>query len=105
MRRYRAETLEQTDVSFSWPIAGDWRLAARHTYSLRDDRSLDSLVGLEYQTCCYALRASYREYVASNSGDTNTAIYLQLELKGLTQIGSGFTNLLPDEWTQNDWYE
>jgi len=103
--RYRAETLEQTDVSFSWPIAGDWRLAARHTYSLRDDKSLDSLIGLEYQTCCYAIRASYREYVASNSGDTNTAIYLQLELKGLTQIGSGFSNLLPDEWTQNDWYE
>lgn len=93
--RYRRDLLEQSDVSFSWPIGGNWRLAARSRYSIRESNSLDHLAGLEYETCCWALRASYRRYILSNSGDYNSGVYLQLELKGLSRIGTGYTGLLP----------
>lgn len=93
--RYRRDLLEQSDVSVSWPIRGNWRLAARSRYSIRESESLDTLSGLEYETCCWAIRASYRRYILTNSGEFNSGIYLQLELKGLTRIGTGYSGLLP----------
>lgn len=93
--RYRSNVLEQTDVSFSTPVSGRWRLAGRSRYSVKEKQSLESLGGIEYETCCWAVRTSYRRFIASASGDYSSGIYLQLELKGLTKIGTGFQEMLP----------
>lgn len=93
--RYRQNILEQLDFAASLPVIQQWRLATRLRYSLRDSSPLDSLLGVEYDTCCYALRASYRRFIATTAGEYNTGIYIQLELKGLTRIGTGFDKLLP----------
>lgn len=93
--RYRRDLLEQADVAASFPLGGSWRLAGRSRYSLRDSQPLDNLAGFEYETCCYAVRTSYRRYIATTAGEYNSGIYLQLELKGLTRIGAGFDGLLP----------
>lgn len=101
--RYRRGLLEQTDVAVSWPLTGALRIAARSRYSLDDKQSREAFAGLEYQTCCWAIRTSYRRYIASSDGDFNSGIYLQLELKGLTRIGAGFNGLLPlDEGEDED---
>lgn len=93
--RYRRDLLEQADVTASLPLFGGWRGAVRSRYSIDDDAPLDTLAGLEYETCCYALRASYRRYIANTAGEYNRGLYLQIELKGLTRIGSDFDGLLP----------
>jgi LPS-assembly protein len=93
--RYRQNILEQSDVIASLPLFERWRVAGRWRYSVADNRTLDLLTGIEYETCCWALRTSYRRYVASTSGQFNSGVYVQLELKGLTRIGTGFTGLLP----------
>lgn len=93
--RYRQNILEQTDMIASLPLFNQWRVAGRWRYSIANSRSLDALAGIEYDTCCWALRTSYRRYIASASGKYNSAIYLQLELKGLARIGGGFDGLLP----------
>ncbi|HEX4871521.1 MAG TPA: LPS-assembly protein LptD [Nevskiaceae bacterium] len=95
--RYRREVLEQTDLSAAWPLGTQWRVAARSRYSLKERQSLDHFAGVEYATCCWALTASYRRYIADSSGDFNSGVYLQLDLKGLTRIGSGGFTLLPLE--------
>lgn len=95
--RYRRGQLEQADLSGSAPIAGAWRVAARLRNSLRDDRMLDTLFGLEYDTCCWALRTSYRRTLVNSRGEFNSGVYLQLELKGLTRFGTGFDELLPTD--------
>ncbi len=100
--RYRRDILEQADVSLSLPVTGSWRIAARSRYSLADNQSLESLAGVEYETCCWAVRGSWRRYIASTDGDYNSGVYFQLELKGLTRIGSGFSNLLPTEDDDSD---
>ncbi|MGH8540600.1 MAG: LPS-assembly protein LptD, partial [Stenotrophobium sp.] len=96
---YRQSVLEQTDAILSTPVYGPWRTAARWRYSIADHRTLESLIGVEYETCCWALRTSYRRYIANINGQYNSGIYLQLELKGLSRIGSGFDGLLPLDQT------
>ncbi|HUP91079.1 MAG TPA: LPS assembly protein LptD [Solimonas sp.] len=95
--RYRKDTLEQADLSGSTPLLDRWRLAWRWRYSLKDSQSIDTVGGVEYETCCWALRTSYRRYIADTDGTYNSGLYLQLELKGLARIGSGFPGLLPQE--------
>ena len=93
--RYRRDLLEQADMTLVQPISGRWRLAGRWRYSLAERRSLEALVGAEYETCCWSARASWRRHLASSAGDFSSSIYLQLELKGLGRLGAGFQNLLP----------
>ncbi|ROH92054.1 LPS-assembly protein LptD [Stagnimonas aquatica] len=95
--RFRQGLLEQTDLSLSAPVSSAWRLAGRLRRSLRDNRSLDALAGVEYETCCWALRGSYRRYLVNSAGEFNSGVYLQLELKGLSRFGAGFDELLPGD--------
>ncbi len=89
------EPLEQVDLSASTPLYGPLSLLGRWRYSREDDRTLEALGGLEYQTCCWALRTAYRRYQFNTDQDYTTGVYVQLELKGLTRIGAGFEALLP----------
>ncbi len=94
--RFRENLLEQTDVTASTPLYGGFSAIGRWRYSIRDASSLDAIASLQYETCCWALRTSYRRYVADTQGRFNTGVYLQLELKGLARIGSGLVNLFPE---------
>jgi len=85
--RFRSELIEQFDVSAAWPITQQWRGFARWVYSTREDRTLDQFVGIEYSSCCWAVRVLTRRYVSSRTGDSDTSIGLQLELKGLSSVG------------------
>jgi Organic solvent tolerance protein OstA len=93
--RYRQGLLQQTDASFSTPISGPWRLAGRMRYSLRYHNSLDSFLGVQYQTCCWAISTAWRRYLATANGEYASGVFFQFELRGLTSIGSGFQRLLP----------
>jgi LPS-assembly protein len=85
--RFRRDLLEQFDVSTAWPITPQWRAFARWVYSISEQKSLDQFVGLEYASCCWALRVVGRKYVSSRTGSSDTSIGLQLELKGLSSVG------------------
>lgn len=89
----RAET-EQLDVSVRWPVGDAWRVSARWNYSLDADVSLESLLALEYDSCCYALRFAARRYIADDNEDHDTSVYLQLVLKGLAPLGQNYGRVL-----------
>ena len=93
--RFFSGILRQADVSFSTPIVDRWRIAARVRYNLLDDEIQDSFLGLEYQTCCWAVRGTYRRYISTTNGTFDSGVYFQLDLKGLSRIGTGFQDLLP----------
>jgi LPS-assembly protein len=95
--RYRRDQLEQTDLIAITPVYKAISTAARWRYSIRDNETLDTYVGLRYDTCCWAVDVAARRYISDSKGTFNTGIYLQLELKGLGQIGSGFPNLRVDD--------
>ena len=85
--RLQRDSIEQFDVSAAWPISREWRGFGRWVYSMRESKTLDQFIGLEYGSCCWALRLITRRYVGSRTGDTDTSIGLQLELKGLSSVG------------------
>ena len=85
--RFRRDLLEQVDVSGAWPINSQWRGFARWVYSLQEDKTLDQFLGVEYSSCCWAVRLVTRRFISSRSGGAETSIGLQLELKGLSSVG------------------
>jgi len=92
--RYRRDTLEEFDVSAAWPIAGRWNAIGQYNYSILDRKTLQTLVGAEYATCCWAIRASAGRYLATRTGDFDTAFSLQLILKGFGSADSAADRLL-----------
>ncbi|MGQ0619076.1 MAG: LPS-assembly protein LptD [Panacagrimonas sp.] len=95
--RYRRDLLEQADFSFLSPVYGPFKLAGRTRFSLADSHSRENYVGIEYGTCCWALRTSYRRFISDSEGNFDNGVYVQLELKGLARIGGGQQDLLPSE--------
>jgi LPS-assembly protein len=92
--------LEQIDLSAGTPLFGGLAAIGRWRLSRDDNRTIEALGGLEYETCCWALRGAYRRYqfgydTILAQPEYTTGMYFQLELKGLTRIGAGFQALLP----------
>jgi LPS-assembly protein len=82
--RFRRDLLEQGDVSVVWPIAEKWRVLGSYSYSFLEQQSLEQVVGWEYDACCWRFRAIGRRYVG-RTGQQDSSISIQLELKGLSQ--------------------
>ncbi|WP_149195939.1 LPS assembly protein LptD [Luteimonas suaedae] len=85
--RYRRAQLEQVDFSFLYPINPTWSLVGRYYYSLRDSKVLEGIAGVQWDSCCLAVRLVGRHYVRNRIGETNNAIQLEVELKGLGSAG------------------
>ena len=93
--RYRRDEMEQIDASLSLPITDNWRFVGRWYHSLQESRTLESLAGLEYESCCWATRFVVRDYIHDvTEQDRNLAFFIQLELKGLGDVGHDADALL-----------
>ncbi|MBK8163682.1 MAG: LPS assembly protein LptD [Gammaproteobacteria bacterium] len=92
--RYRESELEQSDISFLWPLGRHWHIIGRRNYSLLDHRALETLAGLEYQSCCWRTQLVNRRYINDDLGETRENLYIQFELKGLTSIGDSLESVL-----------
>ena len=77
----------QIDLAGQWPIARNWYLVGRQNYSFTGKQSLETLLGVEYNADCWALRLVGQRYV-KDLNNNSTTFYLQLELTGLGGIGS-----------------
>jgi LPS-assembly protein len=92
--RFRRDSLEQGDVSWSWPLAQNWNFVGRFNFSLRDDEVLEQFYGLEYESCCWGIRLVGRRYISTRDGTRDSSIGLQLVLKGMMDIGTAADRLL-----------
>jgi len=85
--RYTIDALKQTDISAQWPLSSQWTAVGRWNYSVLDSRTLESLAGFEYNGGCWVFRTVVHRF-ATATQETSTAIFLQLELNGVSRIGS-----------------
>ena len=85
---------EQVDFSILWPVGDKWRIAGRWNFSLDADTSIESLIGAEYNSCCWAFRFAARRFISEDGLDHDTALLLQLVLKGLAPLGQNYGRLL-----------
>jgi LPS-assembly protein len=91
--RFRKQSIEQGDISLSWPMSKNWNVVGRYNYSFRDKEALEQFVGIEYESCCWGLRLVTRRYITGD-GTRDSSIGLQLVLKGMTSLGTKADRLL-----------
>tara|TARA_R110000764_G_scaffold77623_1_gene155097 strand:- start:997 stop:3618 length:2622 start_codon:yes stop_codon:yes gene_type:complete len=95
--------IDQSDMSFMWPLNPQWSLIGRWQHDFADDRTLEALGGLEYDSCCWKLRVvnrywvDYNEFESVARDEANRGIFLQIVLKGLGSVtGNDVDSLLGD---------
>jgi LPS-assembly protein len=86
--RYRENLLEQWDAAFAWRLSPSWQVFARQVYSTKENKSIDRFAGFEYGGCCWRLRLLARNYVSNRTGESDNSILLQVELTGLSSVGT-----------------
>ena len=85
--RETINTLRQTDISTQWPMGRGWTGLGRWNYSLLDNRTLEVLLGTEYRAGCWSLRVVAHRFAVTTQ-QASTTFFIQLELNGVSRIGS-----------------
>ena len=97
---------EQFNTSAYIPLDEKWRVFGALRYSLEIDSSVEDMIGVEYDGCCWRARFLYVSYLDALR-DTNVfisepelrrdrAFQLQFVLKGLGSFGRRVDNLMQD---------
>lgn len=84
------KAIDQTDMSIKWPVSDHWSGLARWNYSNKDNQDLATIVGFEYNSCCWAFRAIAEGHLVQDAnGDDifDRAIIFSLILKGFGSFG------------------
>lgn len=89
-----ADQYEQADVSFLYPINDNWSVVGRYYYSIKDSRPLEQIAGVQWESCCLAVRAIARRYQRNRSEDLNSSFQVEFELKGLGSAGQNTERVL-----------
>jgi Organic solvent tolerance protein OstA len=85
--RYRRDLLEQADFSFLYPINATWSVVGRYYHSISDDKLLEAIAGVQWDSCCLAVRAIARRFVHNREGELDNALQVEFVLKGLGAAG------------------
>jgi LPS-assembly protein len=109
--RRQRELSQQLDMGWQWPLNdlwGDrgqdlgpgrgqggsrWYSVGRLNYSLQDRKMVDTVMGLEYDGCCWIGRVVLQRS-QNGTATANTQIMFQLELVGFSRIGNSPLALL-----------
>lgn len=94
--RFRRDRVDQFDLRAFWPINERWRVLSRVNYSFDDSDMLELQGGIEYESCCWAIRTVVRRYLKNRDGDYRNSFYIELNLKGLTSVGNRSRQLFYD---------
>jgi len=85
--RYRRDLIEQASMTAEVPVGAAWKLVGGYTYSMRDKRAIDAFAGIEWDSCCTAIRILSRHYVYDYQGNSNNAIMFEIQFKGVGSYG------------------
>ena len=95
--------IDQSDMSFIWPLNPQWSMIGRWQHDFAGDRTLEAFGGLEYDSCCWKLRfinrywVDYNEFESVTRDEGNRGIFLQVVLKGLGSVTGNRVDSLLDE--------
>ncbi|WP_420105844.1 LPS-assembly protein LptD [Herbaspirillum huttiense] len=81
------DPLKQIDVSGQWPITQRIYAVGRMNYSIPDRTVAEGLAGFEYKADCWVFRV-VAQRIPTSSTKASTGFFIQLELNGLSKIGS-----------------
>ncbi len=79
---------EQFDLDFETPLGPRWQLDVQSAYSLEDSDLRAAAIGISYDGCCWAVRATAQRYL-DGTGEFKERFLITLELDDLGRIRSG----------------
>lgn len=85
-------TLKQIDLAGQWPV-GNWSLIGRWNYSLFDNKTLEGVIGAEYNGGCWAFRI-VGQRLRTNVDQVSSSVFVQFELNGLARLGTNPIDVL-----------
>ena len=89
--------LKQINFSTALPINDKWSMVASTDHDSKNNRNLESLLGLEYQDCCWKTRLVVKRYLTSDNVNYETPVFIEFELKGLGNIGKSATRQIKEQ--------
>ena len=92
-----SNNLKLTDFSFAWPVIENLSAVGRWTEDWNTSHFQNLLYGLQYDTCCWTVRAVGGRTFASienNSPQYTNEFYVQFSLKGFSNFGPDPSKLL-----------
>nr|WP_075182299.1 LPS assembly protein LptD [Pantoea sp. 1.19] len=89
--------ISQVGATASWPIADAWSVVGAYYYDTKSRQPADQLVGVQYSSCCYAIRVGYERKITSWDNENLNSKYdnqvtFNIELRGLSPnygLGTG----------------
>ena len=66
----------------------------RYYYSIFDRKELETIAGVQWESCCLAVRVVGRRYLRNRTGELNNSIQMEFELKGLGSAGQNSARVL-----------
>lgn len=88
--RYERDVLETAEAGFDWQFTPRWRFHGREIYDIFNDHNQQAELGLRYDSCCWAVAFTARERFITDLEPLDRSLYIELELKGLSSISTGF---------------
>lgn len=90
--------ISQVGVAASWPVVERWSVVGAYYFDTNANQAVDSMLGVQYNSCCYAIRVGYERKI--NGWEKNQSKYddvfgFNIELRGLSSnYGLGTQHML-----------
>ncbi|WP_354691717.1 LPS assembly protein LptD [Phytobacter sp. RSE-02] len=79
--------ISQVGAAASWPIVDRWSVVGAYYYDTHTSKPADQMLGLQYNSCCYAIRVGYERKIngwENNQSKYDNVIGFNIELRGLS---------------------
>jgi len=97
---------EEVRASSYLPLDNNWSIFAAINYSLEENLSVEDMIGVEYDSCCWTFRLLNLRYYNNDNGvlpdfnnpelERNQTLQFQVVLKGMGGLGNRITNIMQD---------
>ncbi|MET0335555.1 MAG: LPS assembly protein LptD [Rhizobacter sp.] len=108
--RFKRDESEQVELGWQWPVygrvrepgqttgkdcSGAWYSVGRVSYSMRESRVTDSVLGVEYDAGCWIGRLVAKR-VSTSQQEATTQLGFEIEFVGLSRLGTNPLRVLKD---------
>ena len=85
--------LHQATFAYAWPLTAKWSSLGAYSYNISEQYSMMTFAGLQYDTCCWAMRLlgghTFKNLPpGALTPKYNNSVYFQVLLKGLGSVAT-----------------
>ncbi|MFW0764343.1 LPS assembly protein LptD [Trabulsiella odontotermitis] len=99
-REQTKDGISQVGAVASWPLVDRWSIVGAYYFDTNSNKPADQMLGVQYNSCCYAIRVGYERKLngwdtQNNQSKYDNVIGFNIELRGLSSnYGLGTQQML-----------